>query len=117
MNFLSLLAGGAQLTPMKWENIKPTLTILWQGLVAIFVVIGLIILAVQLTKFCVKKAENAKKRARKNCRTRGFGRRSGKRIAVTAWLLRLFGCIRGKGENEKQTETNAPLSQRRRALR
>lgn len=61
MNFLSLLAGGAQLTPMKWENIKPTLTILWQGLVAIFVVIGLIILAVQLTKFCVKKAENAKK--------------------------------------------------------
>lgn len=63
--FLSLLT--SDLDPLNWENIKPTLTILWQGIVAIFVVIGLIILAVQLTKFCVQKAENAKKaRAEKN---------------------------------------------------
>lgn len=45
----------------KSETIKASLKILWQGLLAIFIVIGLIILAVQLTKFCVNKAEAAKK--------------------------------------------------------
>lgn len=59
MNLLSLLSGG--LTPMNLENIKHSLTILWQGLLAIFVVIGLIVLAVQIVSYCVNKAENAKK--------------------------------------------------------
>ncbi len=49
------------LTPMDSENLKASFRILWQGLLAIFIVIGLIILAVQLTKFCVNKAEAAKK--------------------------------------------------------
>ena len=56
----TLLASGS-LTPFQWENIKPTFTILWQGLVAIFVVIALIILAVQLVSLAVRKAEKAKK--------------------------------------------------------
>ena len=43
------------------ETLKASLKILWQGLLAIFIVIGLIILAVQITKFCVNKAETAKK--------------------------------------------------------
>lgn len=46
---------------MNLENIKHSLTILWQGLLAIFVVIGLIVLAVQIVSYCVNKAENAKK--------------------------------------------------------
>ncbi|MGN1061623.1 MAG: hypothetical protein ACI4RO_00705 [Candidatus Scatosoma sp.] len=58
---LYTLLASASLTPFKWENIKPTFTILWQGLVAIFVVIGLIILAVQLVSWAVRKAEKAKK--------------------------------------------------------
>lgn len=59
MNIFTLLA--SNLTPMNKENLKHALTITWQGLLAIFIVIGLIILAVQLTKFCVNKAEAAKK--------------------------------------------------------
>lgn len=51
---------------MNWENIKHSLTILWQGLLAIFVVIGLIILAVQIVSYCVKKAEDAKKARAEN---------------------------------------------------
>ena len=57
---LNLLEVSA-LTPLNWQNIKPTFTILWQGLLAIFVVIGLIIVAVKLITFFVKKAENAGK--------------------------------------------------------
>lgn len=59
MNIFSLLASG--LTPMNSDTLKASLKIMWQGLLAIFIVIGLIILAVQLTKFCVNKAESAKK--------------------------------------------------------
>ena len=32
------------LNPMNWEVIKPALNFLWQGMLAIFVVIGLIII-------------------------------------------------------------------------
>ncbi len=49
------------LNPLDWENIKPTLKILWQGLLAIFVVIGIIIAIVSLINFCIAKAEHAKK--------------------------------------------------------
>ena len=57
---LNLLEVSA-LTPLNWQNIKPTFTILWQGLLAIFVVIGLILVAVNLITFFVKKAEDALK--------------------------------------------------------
>ncbi len=58
---LNLILEKLTLTPMNSENLKASFRILWQGLLAIFIVIGLIILAVQLTKFCVNKAEAAKK--------------------------------------------------------
>ncbi len=50
------------LTPMNWETIKMSLNITWQGLLAIFVVIGLIIVAVKLTTFITGKLENRKKK-------------------------------------------------------
>lgn len=58
---LSLLAF-ENLTPMNWAVIKPALHFLWKGLLAIFVVIGLIIIAVKLTSFAISKSEEAKKR-------------------------------------------------------
>ena len=48
------------LNPLDWENIKPTLKILWQGLLAIFVVIGIIIAIVSLINFCIAKANTQK---------------------------------------------------------
>ena len=48
------------LTPMDWNNILASLTIMWQGLLAIFIVIGLIILAVQITIFSIKKITQMK---------------------------------------------------------
>lgn len=50
------------LNPMNWEVIKPALNFLWQGMLAIFVVIGLIIVTVKVTSLCIKKASEAKKR-------------------------------------------------------
>ena len=46
---------------MNWEVIKPALNFLWQGLLAIFVVIGLIIIAVKITAFVIAKCHEAKK--------------------------------------------------------
>ena len=43
------------LHPMDWETIKMALNITWQGLLAIFVVIALIIIAVKLTIFFINK--------------------------------------------------------------
>ena len=48
------------LTPMNLENILASLTIMLQGLLAIFIVIGLIILAVQITIFSIKKLAQMK---------------------------------------------------------
>jgi hypothetical protein len=45
---------------MNLENILASLTIMWQGLLAIFIVIGLIILAVQITIFSIKKIAQMK---------------------------------------------------------
>ena len=59
LNFL--LASFDNLTPMNWDVLKPALNFLWQGLLAIFVVIGLIIVAVKLTAFAINKAEELKK--------------------------------------------------------
>jgi hypothetical protein len=61
LQFLSLLAF-ENLTPMNKDVIIPALGFLWKGLLAIFVVIGLIVLAVKFTSFCINKAEEAKKR-------------------------------------------------------
>ena len=55
------LTSSTGLNPLDWENIKPTLKILWQGLLAIFVVIGIIIAIVSLINFCIAKAEQKKK--------------------------------------------------------
>ena len=48
------------LTPMNMENILKSLTIMWQGLLAIFIVIGLIVLTVQITNFCIRKIAEMK---------------------------------------------------------
>ena len=60
MNLFTLLALG-ELNPMNWEVIKPALHFLWKGLLAIFVVIGLIVITVKFTQFVITKAENAQK--------------------------------------------------------
>ena len=62
LNFITLLAAFDNLTPMNWEVISPALNFLWQGLLAIFVVIGLIIIAVKLTAFAIAKCDEIKKR-------------------------------------------------------
>ncbi len=53
---LNLLLAFENLTPMNWDVLKPALNFLWQGLLAIFVVIGLIIIVVKLTAFIIEKA-------------------------------------------------------------
>lgn len=62
----ALLAIFSNLDPMNWEVLRPALNFLWQGLLAIFVVIGLIIITVKLTSFCIQKASDAKKRREEN---------------------------------------------------
>lgn len=57
-----LLAAFDNLTPMNWEVLKPALNFLWQGMLAIFVVIGLIIVSVKVTSYAIAKADEAKKR-------------------------------------------------------
>ena len=57
-----LLAAFDNLTPMNWEVLKPALNFLWQGMLAIFVVIGLIIVTVKITAYAIAKADEAKKR-------------------------------------------------------
>lgn len=49
------------LTPMNWTVIKHALNFLWQGLLAIFVVIGLIVIAVKITNYIIVKSDEAKK--------------------------------------------------------
>ena len=61
LNLITLLAAFENLTPMNWDVIKHALNFLWQGLLAIFVVIGLIIIVVKLVAFGISKAEEMKK--------------------------------------------------------
>lgn len=63
---LHLLLAFENLSPMNWEVIKPALNFLWQGLLAIFVVIGLIIIAVKLTALAIDKAAQVKKQREEN---------------------------------------------------
>lgn len=60
LNLISLLAF-ENLTPMNWDVIKHALNFLWQGLLAIFVVIGLIIIVVKIVAFAIAKADEMKK--------------------------------------------------------
>lgn len=62
LNFITLLAAFDNLIPRNWEVLAPALNFLWQGLLAIFVVIGLIIIAVKLTAFVIAKCDEMKKR-------------------------------------------------------
>ena len=59
---LNLLLAFENLTPMNWAALEPALNFLWQGLLAIFVVIGLIIIAVKLTAFGIDKATEYQKK-------------------------------------------------------
>ena len=59
-NLFSLLAFD-NLTPMNWAVLEPALNFLWQGLLAIFVVIGLIIVTVKACNYVIVKAEEMKK--------------------------------------------------------
>lgn len=56
-----LLAAFENLDPMNWGVIKKSLDILWQGLLAIFVVITLIIITVKLSALIIHKCEENKK--------------------------------------------------------
>ena len=58
LNFL--MATFDNLTPMNWEVLKPALNFLWQGMLAIFVVIGLIIVSVKLVSYAIAKADEMK---------------------------------------------------------
>ncbi len=66
LHLSTLLAAFENLDPMNWDVILKALNFLWKGLLAIFVVIGLIILAVKLTQYFLTKAENAKKSREQN---------------------------------------------------
>ena len=46
---------------MNWAVLEPALNFLWQGLLAIFVVIGLIIVTVKACNYAIVKAEEMKK--------------------------------------------------------
>lgn len=59
---LNMLLAFENLNPMNWEVLKPALNFLWQGLLAIFVVIGLIIIVVKLTALSIDKAAAYKKK-------------------------------------------------------
>jgi len=56
------MAAFDNLDPMNWDVLKPALNFLWQGMLAIFVVIGLIIVTVKITAYAIAKADEAKKR-------------------------------------------------------
>ena len=62
---LHLLLAFDNLKPMNWDVIKPALNFLWQGLLAIFVVIGLIIIAVKITSYAIAKSAEIKKEKEK----------------------------------------------------
>ncbi|MBE7067884.1 MAG: hypothetical protein E7381_01140 [Clostridiales bacterium] len=62
----TLLALFEGLTPMNGENLIASLHILWKGLLAIFIVIALIIIAVKLCSYCIAKCAQIKQRMQEN---------------------------------------------------
>ena len=66
LNLFSLLAfEGIQLFN-NWDVVLVALDFLWKGLLAIFVVIGLIILVVKITAYCIATAEARKAQGQQN---------------------------------------------------
>lgn len=61
MNVFSLLAAFDNLKPMDKDTIFKALNILWQGLLAIFVVIGLIVISVKIANAIINKVKKMKK--------------------------------------------------------
>ena len=59
---INMLLAFDNLTPMNGEVLKTSLNILWQGLLAIFIVIGLIIIAVSVTTDLIAKAKSYKEK-------------------------------------------------------
>ena len=59
---LNMLLAFENLTPMNPEALTPALNILWQGLLAIFIVIGLIIVAVSVTTDIIAKTNAYKEK-------------------------------------------------------
>ena len=59
--FNYLMSAFDNLKPMNWDVLLPALNFLWQGMLAIFVVIGLIIVTVKITAYAIAKAEEMKK--------------------------------------------------------
>ena len=62
----SLLAIFEGLTPMNGANLVAALNILWKGVLAIFIVIALIIVAVKAVSYGIQKADEAKKQRKEN---------------------------------------------------
>ena len=58
LNFL--MSAFDNLTPMNWDVLRPALNFLWQGMLAIFVVIGLIIVSVKVVSYAIAKADEMK---------------------------------------------------------
>ena len=54
------------LTPLNKENLFASLEILWKGLLAIFIVIALIIIAVKISSYAIAKCAELKLRAEQN---------------------------------------------------
>lgn len=50
---MNYLLSAPKLDQLNWETVKDALTILWQGLLAIFVVIAIIIIVLKLVNFCI----------------------------------------------------------------
>ena len=50
----------------NWDVVLAALDFLWKGLLAIFVVIGLIIIVVKLTAYCIAKLEASKTKKQQN---------------------------------------------------
>ena len=65
MNLISLLASFDNLNPMNMDVIFKALNILWQGMLAIFVVIGLIVITVKIANAIIVNAEKAKQEREK----------------------------------------------------
>ena len=59
---MNMLLAFENLNPMNLEVLKTSLNILWQGLLAIFIVIGLIIIAVSVTTDIIAKARAYKEK-------------------------------------------------------
>lgn len=60
----TILAIFEGLAPMDGENLVAALNILWKGLLAIFIVIALIIVAVKITSLAIAKCAEIKERAK-----------------------------------------------------